>query len=242
MATTINGMLDRLERSFAVQSRFTADAAHDLRSPLSRLRAELEVALRRARESSESQAVLASCLEEVERLSRLTDDILTLARLDAGERQDSGREPVVVATVVDRVARRLRPEADRKNVTIAVEPPVPPAVTVRDGGLERVVGNLLENAVKFSPAGSAVRVSIGATSADMLLSVSDRGPGIPRDELPRVFERFYRGDVSRSAEVPGVGLGLAICRGIVEAQGGSISIESQPGAGTTVTVRLPRAA
>lgn len=241
LVNTLNGMLDRLERAFAVQSRFTADAAHELRSPLSRLRSEIEVSLRRPRVSLEYQAALSSCLEEIDRLSRLTEDLLMLARLDAGERHANRSEPVFVAPVIDQAVKQLQPEARRKNVTITVEPSPPISVAVYDRSLGQVIGNLLENAVKFSLPGGNVSVSITGNDADVLLTVSDTGPGIPRDDLPRVFERFYRGDASRTSEVPGVGLGLAICRGIVQAYGGSISIDSKPGAGTTVTVRLSRA-
>ncbi|PWB78869.1 MAG: two-component sensor histidine kinase [Candidatus Methylomirabilota bacterium] len=241
LVDTLNGMLDRLERSFAVQSRFTADAAHELRSPLSRLRAELEVALRRPRDPAEYQAVLLSCLEEVERLSCLTADLLMLARLDAGEPHGYRREAVDVVTVIDQAVKRLEPGAQRKHVTVAVEPAAPFSVAVYDGGLAQVIGNLLENAIKFSPPGGHVTVRVGGEGNQVRLTVSDTGPGISREELPRVFERFYRGDAARASEVPGVGLGLAICRGIVEAQGGSISVESLPAGGTTVTVRLARA-
>ncbi|CBE69949.1 MAG: HAMP domain-containing protein [Candidatus Methylomirabilis oxygeniifera] len=241
LVDTLNGMLDRLERSFAVQSRFTADAAHELRSPLSRLRAELEVALRRPRDLSEYRTVLLSCLEEVERLSRLTGDLLVLARLDAGERHGCKRESVLITTVVDRAVKRIQQEAQRKNVAIAIEPSAHLSVAVYDGSLEQVIANLLENAIKFSPSGSNITVRARSENDHVLLTVSDTGPGIPCNELPRVFERFYRGDTARSSEVPGVGLGLAICRGIVEAQGGSISVDGTSGAGTTVTVRLARA-
>ena len=164
-----------------------------------------------------------------------------LARLDAGERHANRSEPVFVAPVIDQAVKQLQPEARRKNVTITVEPSPPISVAVYDRSLGQVIGNLLENAVKFSLPGGNVSVSITGNDADVLLTVSDTGPGIPRDDLPRVFERFYRGDASRTSEVPGVGLGLAICRGIVQAYGGSISIDSKPGAGTTVTVRLSRA-
>lgn len=241
LVDTLNGMLDRLEHSFAVQSRFTADAAHELRSPLSRLRAELEVALRRPREPSEYQAVLASCLDEVERLSRLTADLLTLARLDAGERHGCGRESVAVGKAIDQAVKRIQPDAQRKNVTVAVEPTAPLSVAVYDGSLEQVVGNLLENAIKFSPPGGRVTVRVAREGDSILFTVSDTGPGIPRDELPRIFERFYRGEAARASESSGVGLGLAICRGIIEAQGGSISVDSPPEGGTTVTVRLAHA-
>lgn len=240
LVDTLNGMLERLERSFSVQSRFTADAAHELRSPLSRLRGELEVALRRPREEAEYRDVLRSCLDEVERLSRLTDDLLTLARLDAGERQGSERTPVRVGPIIDRAVARLEADARRKNVTIVEPAPPALAVSAFDGSLDRVIGNLLENAVKFTPPGGQVRIDAGGDEAGVVITVADTGPGIPPEELPRVFERFYRGDSSRPSEAGGVGLGLAICRGIVEAQGGSITIGSTPGGGTTVTVRLPQ--
>jgi two-component system OmpR family sensor kinase len=240
LVQTLNDMLARLERSFDVQRRFTADASHELRSPLSRLRAELEVTLRRPREGAEYEEALRSCLDEVERLSRLTDELLALARLDAGE----GQEPPVsapLAPIVDEALRRLAPEAHRRGVRVVVKPLPALVARVAPGAASVAIANLLDNAVKFSAPGAEVAVGVEAEAGDAVIAVADSGPGVGDDEVPRLFERFHRGAASRSSETPGVGLGLAISRALVERQGGRISVAPTPGGGATFTIRLPLA-
>jgi len=237
---TLNDMLARLERSFDVQRRFTADASHELRSPLSRLRAELEVTLRRSRSSGEYEETLRSCLDEVERLSRLTDELLSLARLDAGEGQE---QPVsaAVGPIIEGALRRLAPEAGRRGVRVVLTPSPSLVARLVPGAAELAVANLLDNAVKFSPVGGEVVVRIVADGGDAVIAVADSGPGIEADEVPRLFERFHRGTAARSSEAPGVGLGLAISRALIERQGGRIAVASAAGGGATFSIRLPLA-
>jgi two-component system OmpR family sensor kinase len=241
LVATLNEMLDRIERSFENQRRFTADASHELRSPLSRLRSELEVTLRRPRTAPEYEETLRSALEEVERLSRLTEQLLTLAHLDAGEAAELPTGPIFLLPVVEDEMARLKPEADRRQVILALEESSRPAVRVAPEALRLVVSNLLHNAVKFSPPNGLVTVRILSERDESVLIVSDTGPGIPREDVPRVFERFYRASASRSPDTPGVGLGLAIARAIVDAHGGRIAVGGSPGAGATFTVHLPLA-
>jgi two-component system, OmpR family, sensor kinase len=238
LVETLNDMLGRIERSFEVQRRFTADASHELRSPLSRLRAELEVTLRRPRDRAEYEEALRSCLDEVERLSRLTEELLGLARLDAGEARQAPTA-VPLTPIVEEALRRLAPEAERREVTLVAEPG--PALIVRaaPGAASLAVANVLDNAVKFSPAGGRVTIRVCAEGDEAVVSVSDSGPGVLPEELPRLFERFHRGSAARSAEAPGTGLGLAISRSLVEGQGGSIAVESVAGEGATFSIRLP---
>lgn len=240
LVATLNEMLERIERSFESQRRFTADASHELRSPLSRLRSELEVTLRRPRAVPEYEEVLRSALEEVERLSRLTEELLTLARLDAGE---TAARPISVTLIplVEEEMNRLKPEADAREIVLALDGSPGLAAKGAADALRLVVANLLQNAVKFSPPGGRIGVRAFSDEGQAVLTVSDTGPGIPSEDLPRVFERFYRASASRPPDTPGVGLGLAIARAIVEACGGSIAVDSRPGAGATFTVRLPRA-
>ncbi|HSB72344.1 MAG TPA: ATP-binding protein [Candidatus Methylomirabilis sp.] len=240
LVTTLNEMLDRIERSFESQRRFTADASHEMRSPLSRLRSEIEVALRRPRALPEYEEVLRSALEEVERLSRLTEELLILARLDAGEAVPPATA-VSLIPLVEEELMRLKPEADARHVGLVLEGAPGPAVNAAPESLRLIVANLLHNAVKFSPPGGRVAVRVLAEAGQAVLAVSDAGPGIPPEDLSRVFERFYRASASRSPDIPGVGLGLAITRAIVETHRGSIAVESPPGAGATFTVRLPLA-
>ncbi|HSB78331.1 MAG TPA: ATP-binding protein [Candidatus Methylomirabilis sp.] len=242
LVATLNEMLDRIERSFESQRRFTADASHEMRSPLSRLRTELEVTLRRPRAGSEYEDVLRSALDEVERLSRLTEELLTLARLDAGEGGGTPATPVALMPLVEEEMNRLKPEADTRKIVLVLEGSQAVAVKGAPDSLRLVVANLLHNAVKFSPPDCRVIVRIHPDEDRAVLAISDSGPGIPAEDVPRVFERFYRASASRSPEIPGVGLGLAITRAIVETHGGSIEVESAAGAGATFTVRLPLAA
>lgn len=240
LAATLNEMLDRIERAFEHQRRFTADASHELRSPLSRLRSEVEVTLRRPRAAPEYEAVLRSALEEVERLSRLSEELLALARLDAGEGAEPSQVPVPLAPLVEEELKRLEAEAGERRLAVVLEGHPGLAVQGTPEALLRlVVANLLHNAVKFSPPGGRVTVTVAPEGAQGILAVSDTGPGIPPEDLPRVFDRFYRASASRSPDVPGVGLGLAIARAIVEAHGGRIAVQSTPGGGATFTVRLP---
>ncbi len=241
LVETLNGMLGRIEQVFEAQRRFTADASHELRSPLSRLRAELEVTLRRPRERAEYEEALGSCLGEVERLSRLTEELLTLARLDAGELREALTQPVPLTPILDEAVTRLAPEALRREVTVSVDAPAQLTVLVAPAAATLIVANVLDNAVKFSPPGGQVRVQVAVEEGVAVVAVSDSGPGVPEEEIPRLFERFYRGSAARRADVPGVGLGLAICRLLVESQGGGISVASTPGGGATFRVRLPLA-
>jgi two-component system, OmpR family, sensor kinase len=240
LVETLNEMLGRIEQSFDAQRRFTTDASHELRSPLSRLRAELEVTLRRPRERPEYEEALQSCLAEVERLSRLTDDLLTFARLDAGELpRDAPPQAVRLGPILQEAVTRLAPEALRHGVTVLQDVAADVAVRVAPAAARLVVANVLDNAVKFSTPGGHVRVRVSTDGGAGVVAVSNSGPGIPEEEIPRLFERFYRGSAAQQADVPGVGLGLAICRVLVERHGGSIAVSSPPGAGTTISIHLP---
>jgi two-component system OmpR family sensor kinase len=241
LVETLNEMLMRIEQSFEAQRRFTADASHELRSPLSRLRAELEVTLRRPRDSAEYEEALRSCLEEVNRLCHLAEDLLTLARLDAGEGREMPEQPVVLAPLLEDALERLAPEADRRRVTMILEPSRALTIKMTPVAARVVLANVLQNALKFSPPGGRVVVGVDVDEKDAIVAVSDAGPGVGAEERARIFDRFYRGDTSRSADSPGVGLGLAICRALLQAQGGQISVASTPGEGAKFSIRFPLA-
>jgi two-component system OmpR family sensor kinase len=239
---TLNAMLTRVERGVETQRRFTADASHELRSPLSRLRTEIEVTLRRPRDAAEYEETLRSCLEEVERLSQLTEELLTLAHLDAEETPERGAPAVPLLPIVDDAVRRLASQAGRYAVSVRIEPAgASPTVKVGTMAIGLALANILDNALKFSPGGGAVRVGVSTDGGVALIVVSDNGPGVAPDELPRLFDRFHRGNAARESEVPGFGLGLAISRAVIERQGGSISVESADGGGARFSIRLPLA-
>ena len=236
LGAVLNDMLARLERSFATVSQFSADAAHELRTPLTILKGEIEVALRSSPGAEEYRRVLTSCLEEVDRLSALVEDLLFLARSDSGSVQVT-QTPVNLAAVMTDVSPALHALADAAGVTLAI-PPVPPLwVGGSTSMLFRLIFNLGENAIKYIPAGGRVEVILDRQGTHAVLEVRDTGPGIPADEQAHIFDRFYRGDRARGRR--GVGLGLALARSIVSLHGGRISVESTPGAGSCFRVALP---
>ncbi|MCX6551469.1 MAG: HAMP domain-containing sensor histidine kinase [Acidobacteria bacterium] len=242
LVSTLNQMLDRLERSIEVDRRFTADAAHELRSPLSRLRSELEIALRQPRSTSEYQAVIRSGLDETERMTDLIVSLLTLAHLDAGDTGWVPGTPVgVTSDAFEAECGRLRDEANLRRIDVVIDPSPRLEVLVPPGMLTLLVGNLLHNAIKFSPPGGRVCASAIAIGGEAVLSVTDQGPGVPADQMPKIFDRFFRGDPARSGAVPGVGLGLSICRAIAERYHGTIDVARNPAGGLTFSVRVPLA-
>ncbi len=240
LAAEFNALFDRLEKAHGQQQRFLADASHELRTPLTILRGEVEVALRRDRPAAEYREVLESSLEEIQRLGRLAENLLTLARADAGEAL-SGGQPVDLAQVCQRVMETLAPSAQAAQVSLTAGAAGPIIVLGDELALERVCFNLLENALHYSPAGEAVVVRLAEASGEAVWTVTDSGPGIGAEHLPRLFDRFYRVDPSRSRAHGGAGLGLAIVKALVMAHGGTIQVTSTVGQGTTFLIRLPLA-
>jgi heavy metal sensor kinase len=237
LAEVLNSTFARLEDSFAQQKRFTSDASHELRTPLSVLIAETQTVLSRERTAEEYREVLAGNLDTARQMKRLAEALLELARIDAGEVRQPG-PPLDIGALADEVTARLLPLAKARHVSISRDGE--PAIT--SGSPDRlglVISNLLENAIHHGREGGAVVVTTRQDEDAVVLQVSDDGPGIAEEDLPHVFERFYRADKSRTGSQGRYGLGLAICRGLVEAEGGTISVESQPGKGTCFTVKLP---
>ncbi|MDP2479000.1 MAG: ATP-binding protein [Candidatus Palauibacterales bacterium] len=233
----LNTMLDRLDAAFEAQRRFTSDASHELRSPLTALRGELELALRRVRDPEEYRRVLASALEEAERLSELSEDLLTLARSDAGVVEARVRR-VDVTTALERTVERHQPRADEKDIRLgaAMEPGL--AGACDPDLLDRMLSNLIDNALKFTSAGGRVDVSARFDGHELVLEVADTGPGIREGDLGRIFDRFYRADAARTS-TEGTGLGLSIVRTATEAHGGDVMATNRPEGGALFTVRLP---
>ncbi|HZN51901.1 MAG TPA: ATP-binding protein [Methylomirabilota bacterium] len=239
LVETLNEMLGRLEQSFEVQRRFTADASHELRSPLSRLRAELEVTLRRPRSPGEYEETLRSCLEEVQRVQDLIEELLELARIDA--QQPESAKPVAIIDIVEAAVAVVRPKAEQHGVAVAVGGLPELLVHAAPVAAKVALANILDNAVKFSPSGGRVTIAVAAAPAEAIIAVSDTGPGVSPEDAGRLFQRFFRGKASRSTDAPGVGLGLAISRALVERQGGHISVDARAETGATFSVHLPRA-
>lgn len=237
LVRVLNTMLDRIDDAFEAQRRFTADASHELRSPLTALRGEIELALRRERSPDEYRRVLSSALEEAERLSGMAENLLTLARSDAGAIQPRLTR-VDLRQRVGEVVERLQPRAADRAVSLRLSTDAPVPI-VGDGELlERLAWNLTDNAIRFAPPGGSVDVSVGTRNGDAWLVVRDDGPGFESDDLERVFERFYRPPGSVDPE--GSGLGLAIVRAIALAHGGDAVAENRPEGGASLSVRIPK--
>jgi len=239
LAETLNGMLARLEDAFGQTRRFAADAAHELRTPLTVLRGGIEVALRMERSPDEYRRVLASSLEEVERLIRLAEDLLLLSRSLAGP--EVGRAPVELEPLVLEVFEVGARLGRTAGVAVRVDATTPTAVAGDAAALRRALLNLVENAVKYTPPGGKVEIALGRTDGMAEVTVADTGIGIEPDDLERIFEPFRRLDAARARDTGGAGLGLAIARSIVIAHGGLVTVESRPGSGSRFTVRLPAA-
>jgi heavy metal sensor kinase len=238
LARTLNTMLDRIRGGVAEQRRLVADASHELRTPLAAMRAEIDVSLRADELPGAAREVLVSAREEVDRLSRTVDDLLTLATVD-----DAGLELRPRAAELDGIAREqvdaLRPLAGRRGVTIEQDG-APVAVMVDPDRLGHAVRNIVENAIKFSPEGGIVRVRTERVNGSSRLVIEDEGPGVPEELRERIFDRFFRVDPSRTRETGGSGLGLAITREIVVAHGGLVRVEGRP-SGSAFVVEVPSA-
>ena len=239
LAGTFNEMLDRLQESFERISRFSADIAHDLRTPVNNIRGEAEVALARARTIDEYRDVLGSCLEEAVRLSDLISDLLFLARAES-PLTHLRRAPVDVGEMLGNVREYYEASAADGGISLTTSLSAEPLVADMDRTLmQRAVGNLVANAVAHTPPGGAVVLGANAELSGVRIEVSDTGAGIPAEALPRVFDRFYRVDASRSHVSGGTGLGLAIVQSIMVLHGGKADIASQLGQGTKVSLHLP---
>jgi signal transduction histidine kinase len=244
LANAFNAMLVRLEAAFEQQRRFTADASHELRTPLAAILAQTSITLRRRRQPEEYERALRSIQSETERLSRLVDGLLTLARLDAHAPPASPHASVDLLALAEEALAHYQGLATQRGVTMTLESPPPEAAspTVRGDRdqLQQVVLNVLDNALKFTPAGGNVWLRVFIQDNAALIQIRDTGHGVAPEELAHLTERFYQGDAARTAG-QGSGLGLAICQAIITAHGGTLTITSPGiGQGTQVTIALPR--
>ncbi len=241
LTATLNAMFERLERSFASLRRFTADASHELKTPLTVMRAGLERAITHPDMPPEAMGVLDETLAEVRRMTEIVDSLLMLSRVDEG-RAPLHLEDVDLGELLEELAETGSLLGEQAGVTVRVVTPRRPMRISADGGrLRQLLMNLLTNAIKYTPQGGSVDVGCRRTDVSVVITVQDTGIGIAPGDLPHIFDRFWRADPARSrtGERAGVGLGLAICKWIAEAHGGSIDVESRPGRGTTFTVTIP---
>ena len=234
LTRAINALLERVERATTAERRFAADAAHELRTPLAVLRTGLEVTLARERSEADYVGALQSAWREAVALCRMADDLLALSRLD--HEAAAERAPLDLREVVAEVVEAVEPLVQAKSLTLESNLDGPVRIAGNAGHLRRVVINLLDNALKFTPAHGRVAVELAAHDGQARLSVSDSGPGIPAEDMPLIFERFFRGK-ERGEE--GNGLGLSLCREVVRLHGGKISAANLAGGGSEFTVTIP---
>jgi heavy metal sensor kinase len=241
LAAVFNRTLGRLQDSFERLRRFTADASHELRTPLTAMRSVGEVVLRDQHEATAYRDAIGSMLEEVDRLTRLAESLLLLTRADSNAARAT-RQPLDLAALARDVVEHVRALADEKSQTIDIDLAAAAIVPGDRLILRQALMNLLDNAIKYTPLHGVIRVKVASTSdGDVTLEVRDNGPGIPREEQTKVFERFYRVDKARSRELGGAGLGLAIAKWAVEVNGGRIELDSAIGRGSTFRIVLPAA-
>lgn len=237
LAGVLNSTFARLEAAFAQQQQFTADAAHELRTPVSVMLTQTQTALNRERSATEYRETVEACQRASQRMRRLIESLLELARLDAGQ-ETMKRLRFNLAGTVNECAEQLKHVANQRSIKVLTEL-VPVEITGDAERLAQVVANLLTNAIQYNQPGGEVRVKLEAQAGLAVLTVSNTGPGISAGDLPHVFERFYRGDKSRATANGNAGLGLPISKAIIEAHGGTIEVSSRENAGTTFIVRLP---
>jgi signal transduction histidine kinase len=236
---TLNALLDRLEQGVREKDRLIADASHQVRGPLAVMRAELDVSLRGDELSSAARAVLESTREEVDRMSRTVDNLLTLAQADEG-RLEPLKARVVLDEAIESAARPLRALAAAKRMRLELAGAEGCEAQADPLALHQALTNLMENAIKFGRPGGEVRVTAWSRGGEVGVTVADDGPGIPVHARARVFDRFYRADPGGGGEAPGSGLGLAICREIAVAHGGRVWVESEERKGSAFSLALPR--
>jgi signal transduction histidine kinase len=230
-----------LQAAFDQLRRFTADASHELRTPLTAMRSVGEVALQDPRSPAEYRDVIGSMLEEVDRLTRLSDSLLVLSRGDAGH-VPLRKEDASLLQIAKGAITSVEILAEEKHQKIVLEGDESLLVTVDRLILRQAIINLLDNAIKYSPAESQILVRVeGGAKGEVFLEVVDQGSGIPGEHQSHVFDRFYRVDKARTREWGGAGLGLSITRWAIEAHGGEVSLKSEEGRGSTFRISLPAA-
>jgi len=241
LASALNEMIARLDRSFRQTERFSADASHELKTPLTTIRGEAEVALMGERTPEQYRSTLRSIVEETERLSEIVNNLLLLSRADADQVRLK-REPVALDQVAMQAFEPMERLAHRKNISLDIQEMEEIILPGDALWLQQLITNLLHNAINYTPEGGTVTLSLVREDAGeeaAVLSVRDTGPGIPAEHLPYIFDRFYRVDSGRSRDQGGSGLGLNIARWVAESHGGTLTAASTPGLGSTFTVRLP---
>ena len=233
--------LSELKRLEQVRHEFVSNASHELRTPLASIKVFAETLSQPVEDPAERAEFVREIEENADRMARLVDDLLSLSALESGK-QPPKFERIALTEVVGKVTATVKPLASKKRIVLRVEPMHDvPDVRADRGQLAQILTNLLDNAIKYTGDKGTVRVSAAPADAFVSVAVEDNGPGIPAEDLPRIFERFYRVDKARSREQGGTGLGLSIVKHLVELHGGALTVHSEPGRGSTFRFTLPAA-
>ncbi len=235
LTALFNAMQDKVEGLVTAMRGALDNVSHDLRTPLTRLRGTAELALAAEPDSERYREALAECVEESDRVLVMLNTLMDISEAESGAMQ-LHRTPVALDEVVARAVELYRDVADARGVTLEARSSGDVTVSADRTRLEQVAANLIDNAVKYTPPGGRVDVDVRSEDGRALLRVADTGPGIPADEVPRIWDRLFRGDTSRTER--GLGLGLSLVKAVVEAHGGTVEVESRPGQGSTFTVTL----
>lgn len=237
LAETFNDMLERINRSFAVQKQFMQDVSHELKTPLTVIRGEMEVALKRERSINEYRDILESSLDEIKKINRILESLLALARFDS-DAVSLHKESTDITELIKEILNDIEILALQKNIEITVISEASDnIVNIDRERMRRVFYNIFDNAIKYSSEKGKINIDIERADGEVLINISDSGPGISEEDIPYIFDRFYRADKARCSE--GFGLGLSIAKSIVKAHGGNIEVRSVSGVGSTFTIYLP---
>lgn len=240
LAETFNAMLGRLEESFRKIKQFSGDASHELRTPLTILKGETEVALRWAKTPDEFRKLLVSSMEEIDRMNRIIEDLLLLAKSEGGQKPLTIKE-MSLSDLLQELYLQGRSLSQPKSIELVLNPNVTEEIRILgdEMRLRQIFLNLIANAVNYTPEHGRIEISLSVTGEEAIVKIADTGIGIPAEHLPYIFDRFYRVDKARNREDGGTGLGLAIVDSFVKAHGGRVEVASIPGAGSAFTVYLP---
>jgi heavy metal sensor kinase len=234
---TINGMIERLEGSFKQMAEFTADASHELKTPICAMRGEAEVLLSKERRNEEYQEALAHLIEQFDRMNQMLNDLILLSKADSSQIQ-LRIFPLRLDNLISSITSLFNVLAEQKRIDFVVGPLEEVVVKGDEGRLQQLIANLIDNAIKYTQEGS-IQITLKKEEETAIIRVKDTGIGIPKEEQEKIFNRFYRVDKSRSKETGGVGLGLSIAEWIAQIHHGRIEVESELNQGATFTVYLP---
>ncbi len=238
LSATMNALLDRLEDAFMREKNFTADASHELKTPIAVLKGTLEVLIRKPREREQYETKIQFCLTELNRMGRMIDQLLLLARYESIKIKPH-IETIALSRHLDTVIDRVRPAALTKDISLTVDHAENAMVAADPGMLDMILENILSNAIKYSPSGSLIAIVTERTTNAIVCRISDQGIGIPQEKLQAVFDRFYRVDESRNSSTGGLGLGLSIVKKLADLQQIKISLESKEKSGTSFSLTFP---